>query len=132
MTTLSDPQTGAALDAVRGQAEAYCAALHRSDTARLAEIFHENAHLYAPAEDGTLIDWPLPQFLERVGSRPPGEGAPDYAILSATLSGAEMAFVHLEVSVPPRRFADVLVFLKLGDAWRINAKTFRVAEGPAV
>ncbi|MEM6944511.1 MAG: nuclear transport factor 2 family protein [Pseudomonadota bacterium] len=128
---MKDAVEEADLKAVMAAAEAYCVALHESDTARLAAIFHENSHLYASGEAG-LIDWPLPFFLERVGGREPGKGAPDYEILSVEMSGPEMARVHLEVAVPPRRYADYLDFLKLNGAWRVIAKIFRVAEGPAV
>lgn len=117
--------------AVRAAAEAYCRALHDADTAALARIFHENSHLYL-AQDGVLTDWPRQFFLDRVGSRSPGQGAPDFEIESVDVAGPEMAAVRLSVGVPPRRYRDYLNFLKVGGEWRVIAKLFRVADGPAV
>ena len=116
---------------VRAAAEAYCRALHEADTAALARLFHENAHLYL-SQQGVLTDWPRGHFLERVGSRQPGQGAPDFEIESVDIAGPEMAAVRLSVGVPPRRYRDYLNFLKIGGEWRVISKVFRVAEGPAV
>lgn len=117
--------------AVRAAAEAYCRALHDADTKALARIFHENAHLYL-AQDGVLTDWPRQHFLDRVGSRERGRGEPDFEIEAVDVAGPEMAAVRLFVGVPPRRFRDYLNFLKIGGEWRVIAKVFRVADGPAV
>ncbi len=117
--------------AVRAAAEAYCAALWHADAETCARIFHEASHLYGVAADGALVDMPRATFLERVGSREPGEGPPDYAIREVIVTG-EMAFVRLEVAVPGRRFEDQLNFLEIDGAWRVIAKLFRVAEGPAL
>ena len=116
---------------VRAAAEAYCRALHDADTGTLARIFHENSHLYL-AQDGVLTDWPRQFFLDRVGSRSPGQGAPDFEIEAVDVAGPEMAAVRLVVGVPPRRYRDYLNFLKVGGEWRVIAKLFRVADGPAV
>jgi hypothetical protein len=117
--------------AVRAAAEAYCRALHEADRDALARIFHEDSHLYL-SQDGALADWPREHFLDRVGSRAPGQGAPDYEIETVDVAGPEMAAVRLLVGVPPRRYRDYLNFLKVGGEWRVIAKVFRVADGPAV
>jgi hypothetical protein len=116
---------------VAAAAEAYCHALHAADTAALRAIFHEAAHLFA-SQDGRLVDWPLETFLERVGGRAPGAGEADFEILAVDLAGPEMAHVKLTVAVPPRRYTDYLSFLDIGGEWRVIAKIFRVAEGPAI
>ena len=116
---------------VRAAAEAYCRALHEADTATLARIFHESAHLYL-SQEGVLTDWPRQHFLDRVGARQPGQGAPDYEIESVDVAGPEMAVVRLSVGVPPRRYRDYLNFLRIGGEWRVISKVFRVADGPAV
>jgi len=115
--------------AVQAAAEGYCRALHAQDTDALARIFHGDAHLYAPGADG-LVNWPLAVFLERVASRAPAGGEPDFTIHSVDLAGPDMACVKLSVAVPPRRYTDYLNFLKLDGEWRVIAKVFRVAEGP--
>ena len=126
-----DKVTTDAETAVRAAAEAYCRALHDADTDALARIFHEDSHLYL-AQEGVLTDWPRQHFLDRVGARQPGQGAPDYEIESVDVAGAEMAAVRLTVGVPPRRYRDYLNFLKIGGEWRVIAKVFRVVDGPAV
>lgn len=117
--------------AVREAAEAYCRALHDADTGALGRLFHENSHLYL-AQEGVLTDWPRQTFLDRVGSRQPGGGAPDFEIESVDVAGPEMACVRLSVGVPPRRYRDYLNFLKIDGEWRVIAKLFRVVDGPAV
>lgn len=117
--------------AVREAAQAYCRALHEADTGRLSRLFHENAHLYL-SQGGVLTDWPRQHFLDRVGARPPGEGAPEFEIESIDVAGPEMACVRLSVGVPPRRYRDYLNFLKIDGEWRVIAKLFRVVDGPAV
>ncbi|MGF1501504.1 MAG: nuclear transport factor 2 family protein [Paracoccaceae bacterium] len=116
---------------VAAQARAYADALHRADTAALEAIFHPSSHLYA-SQDGALIEWPRAHFLARVGSRAPLDGATDVQIEAVHVAGPEMAHVTLSVAVPPRRYTDYLDFLKLDGEWRIIAKIFRVADGPAV
>jgi hypothetical protein len=126
-----DNATTDAEAAVRAAAEAYCRALHEADTGALARIFHEDSHLYL-SQDGALTDWPRQHFLDRVASRQPGQGGPDYAIESVDVAGPEMAAVRLSVLVPPRRYRDYLNFLRIGGEWRVISKVFRVVDGPAV
>ncbi len=115
---------------VRWAANAYCEAAHAGDVAVCRDVFHENCHLYGIAADGSLIDMPRETFLERVAARS-GEGPADYEIHDVTVTG-EMAVVRLSVTLAPRRFEDQLNFLKFGDEWRVIAKLFRVADGPAL
>ncbi|MEO0622737.1 MAG: nuclear transport factor 2 family protein [Pseudomonadota bacterium] len=112
-------------------AEAYCKGLHAADTEAVAEVFHEASHLYTVTGEGALIDWPRPQFLERVGGRAPAEGMPDYTIDDIAVRG-EMALVRLHVQVGERRFEDHLNFLRIDGAWRMIAKICRVVDGPAL
>jgi hypothetical protein len=126
-----DKTTTEAEAAVRAAAEEYCRALHAADTSALGRIFHEDSHLYL-AQEGVLTNWPRRHFLDRVRSRQPGQGAPDFEIESVDVAGPEMAVVRLSVGVPPRRYRDYLNFLKIGGEWRVISKVFRVADGPAV
>jgi len=116
---------------IRERTAAYAKALHDADSAALAEIFHPRANLYA-SQEGGLVEWPREHFLERVGSRAPLEGEPSFGIEIVDVAGPEMAAVKLWVDVPPRRFTDYLEFLMIDGEWRVIAKIFRVADGPAV
>ena len=127
-----DKVSGEVEAAVRAAAEAYCRALHDADAATLGRLFHECSHLYLAQADGALVDWPREHFLDRVGGRQPGHGAPDFEIESVDVAGPEMACVRLNVLVPPRRYRDYLNYLKVGGEWRVVAKLFRVIDGPAV
>ncbi len=118
-----------ALSEVEALAVAYCVALHEGDAARLAEIFHPRANLYA-SQGGKLIENSREVFLERSRKRGKLPGAPNYAIHAVRAEGPEMAHVTLSVALPPRRFTDYLNFLKLDGRWVVISKVFRVAEGP--
>lgn len=117
--------------ALRAAGEAYCIALQDADIGVLEALFHENCHLYALGAEG-LVDWPRERFLDRVRERGSAGERMAFRVLSAETSGPAMGRVHLEVAVPGRHFVDYLDFLKFDDGWRVIAKVFRVAEGPAV
>lgn len=116
---------------VEAAAVAYCVALHEGDAVTLAKIFHEQSNLYASENDALIVN-PREAFLDRARTRGKMDGAPDYEILSVEMAGPEMAHVTLSVGLQPRRFLDYLNFLKIDGEWRVIAKIFRVAEGPAV
>ena len=121
-----------AIAGVTEAAEAYARALHESDTETLRALFHADSHLYAVGADGGAIDWPRETFLDRVGSRPPGEGAAEYRIEQVDVAGPEMAWTRLTVRAGDRLFRDYLNWLHLDGEWRVIAKIFRVEEGPAI
>ncbi|MEL6478051.1 MAG: nuclear transport factor 2 family protein [Pseudomonadota bacterium] len=116
---------------IRAAASDYCVAGIKADIPVLERIFHEGSHLYA-SQDGKLIEWPRQAFLDRVAGRGAVEGEPEFEILSVHFAGPEMAHVHLNMTIPPRVFTDYLNFLRIDGEWRVIAKIFRVADGPAV
>jgi hypothetical protein len=131
MDTQTDTAAETDAQALRTIGEAYCRAVHFQDIAALERIFHPNAHLYAMGSNG-LEDWPRQQFLDRVAGRDGSGGLPTFEIHSVDVAGPEMGQVTLSVAVSPRRFTDYLNFLKIDGEWRVIAKVFRTAEGPAL
>lgn len=119
----SDPERAALAEAVA----AYAEGLHRSDPARLAELFLPEAHLYAE-EGGAVLDLPLAAWLERVRARPDfhaaGIPAP-WEILALDIGAPGTAFAKVATTVPPARYIDYLSFLRIGGRWRIIAKVYR-------
>jgi 4-oxalocrotonate tautomerase len=126
------PTYAATAGEVRAAAEAYCAALHRSDAAALEALFDPRAHLYG-AEDGAVVDLPRDAWLARVAARakPPPDSRPAYRVEMVDLSGPETAVARVSLAVGSRSFTDYLNWLKVDGSWRVIAKVYRVTDGPA-
>jgi len=104
----------------------YFDGLYHSDTARLARVFHPRAH-YACATEGTLTHLGMDEYFPIVDRRPSpasrGEPRAD-RIVSIEFAGPVTAFVRAECAIGPKRFTDLLTFVRLDDEWRIISKVF--------
>jgi hypothetical protein len=93
---------------------------------KIAEVFHDAAHVYGHAEDGSLADTPKDAFVSRVASRP--ADAPAFPredeILSIDFISEDTAVVRIKIRVHSRRFTDILCFMKLNGKWCIISKVF--------
>jgi len=105
---------------------AYFDGLHHSDTARLARVFHPEAH-YFTATGGTLLHLDMARYLPIVDARPSpasrGEARSD-RILAIEFAGPVTAFAKVQCAIAPRHFTDFLTLVKVEGAWRIVAKVF--------
>ncbi|MEQ8366445.1 MAG: nuclear transport factor 2 family protein [Roseicyclus sp.] len=118
--------------AVRGLAVAYCEAIHHARPEVFVEMCHDNFLMTAVTGSGGVQFWDKAAYLERVAGRAPFPGAPSYEIFSVDVAGDEIARVHLNVDVPPRRFEDHLGFVRVDGAWKLITKVFRTQSGPAM
>lgn len=106
--------------------QTYFDGLYDGDTATLARVVHEVAHLFS-ATDGKLGDMSRAQWFDMVGSRPSPRSRDlprnDW-IVQIDRSGPGTAFAKVHCQIPPRYFTDYLTLVKLADGWKIVSKTF--------
>ena len=104
----------------------YFDGLHHSDTARLRQVFHPEAHYFC-ATTGELLHWDMAQYFPVVDTRPSpasqGHARTD-RILSIAFAGPVTAFAVLECAIPPKHFTDLLTLVKLQGRWQIVSKVF--------
>ena len=104
----------------------YFDGLHHSDTARLRQVFHPEAHYFC-ATTGELQHWDMAQYFPVVDKRPSPASlvhARTDRILSIEFAGPVTAFAKLECSIPPKHFTDLLTLVKLQGRWQIVSKVF--------
>ena len=93
---------------------------------KMDKAFHDAAHVYGHAADGSLADMPKLAFVQLVGSKKPD--APEYPredeILSIDFTGDNTAVVRVKIRVFDTRFTDILSFMKIDGRWGIIAKVF--------
>ena len=106
--------------------QTYFDGLYEGDTAKLAAVFHEEAHLFS-VTDGKLDDLPRAAWFDLVRNRPSAISRDlprrDW-VAQIDRSGPNTAFAKVQCQIPPRFFTDYLTFAKLADGWRIVSKTF--------
>jgi hypothetical protein len=106
--------------------QTYFDGLYEGDTAKLASVFHDVAHLFS-VQDGQLADLPRENWFNFVRSRK-SAAAQDLPrgdfIVHIDRSSPTTAFAKVQCQIPPRYFTDYLTFVKLADGWKIVSKTF--------
>jgi len=104
----------------------YFDGLYHSDTTRLARVFHPAAK-YLCATEGTLTHLDMAAYFPLVDRRPApasrGEARRD-RIVSIAFAGPVTALVTANCAIGPKRFTDLLSFVKLEGRWQIVAKVF--------
>ena len=94
---------------------------------KIAQVFHDSAHIYTHSPEGTLIDTPKADFVKRVNSRP--ADSPSFPreeeILSIDFLSEKAAAVRIRVRVLNNRFTDLLSFMLIDGKWVIIAKLFQ-------
>ncbi|RXT48224.1 hypothetical protein B6S44_24470 [Bosea sp. Tri-44] len=113
----------------------YFDGLYHSDAGKLAGVFHPQA-IYACASEGNLTHLTMDAYLPMVERRPSpasrGEARRD-RILSIEFAGPVTAFARVECAIGPKRFTDLLSFVRLDGHWRLIAKVFHFdLDEPAV
>ncbi|NBN78248.1 nuclear transport factor 2 family protein [Microvirga tunisiensis] len=104
----------------------YLDALHRSDAALLASVFHDKA-LYASTTGGDIRFWSMEHYLPIVAARPAPASRGEVnngRIVSITIAGADAAVAIVEMTLLGRDFTDILSFVREDGRWRIAAKVF--------
>ncbi len=106
--------------------QTYFDGLYEADTAKLARVFHDVAHLFS-VTDGKLGDMSREQWFEMVRSRNSAQSQDlkrhDW-VAQIDRSSPTTAFAKVQCQIPPRYFTDYLTLVKLADGWRIVSKTF--------
>ena len=115
--------------------QTYFDAGYQSDGALMGETLHDAAHIIGIAvDDGAFINWEKNQFLEIVGSNPPGASENGYPYLgeidSIEFTSENTAVARVRVRVVNTIFTDILSFIRLEGTWKIINKVF--AGVPAV
>jgi hypothetical protein len=131
--SLAYAQSGAALHEVYEVLGRYFDALHHSDATALRTIFHPGA-VYATATEGTLVRLSMDEYSAVVAVRESpalrGEGRAD-AIESVEFAGPVTALARVQCSIGPKRFTDLLTFVRVDGRWQIIAKVFHYEFQPA-
>ena len=111
--------------AVESVIQAYFDACFAGDGRKMAEVFHEAAHIYGLDKDGALTDWTLPFFANLVGSSASSKSmglARQEKIHSLDFTGENTAVARVSLRVRDTLFTDILSFIKINGTWRIMAK----------
>jgi hypothetical protein len=118
--------SGAAFAEIAAAMTLYFDGLYHSDTARLARVFHPAAR-YACATEGSLLHLGMEEYFPVVDKRQSpasrGEARAD-RIVAIEFAGPVTALVRAECRIGPKRFTDLLTFVRLDDRWQIVAKVF--------
>jgi 4-oxalocrotonate tautomerase len=104
----------------------YFDGLYHSDTARLARIFHPQAH-YICATEGTLTQLTMDRYFPMVEARPSPASRSEPRtdrIVSIEFAGPVTAFVRAECAIGPKQFTDLLTLVRLEGRWQIVSKVF--------
>jgi hypothetical protein len=123
---MSDQEPEAAA-AVRQVMLRYAEAVYKADVATLRELFHPAAEMSGYLGDMLVAGTPEP-FLADVGGRPSMEatGAPYTAEILDIQASARTASLRLEETgfFGATNFVNYFHVLKVGEEWKIVAKTF--------
>ena len=113
-------------DAVRAVLSDYFDGLYRSDTKILRCVFHPSA-LYACATGGILLRLTMDEYFPIVDQRPSpqskGQARGD-RIVAIEFAGPVTALARVECVIEPKRFTDLLTFVKIDGRWQIISKVF--------
>lgn len=104
----------------------YFDGLHHSDTVRLRQVFHPQAHYFC-ATSGELLHLDMAQYFPVVDKRPApatlGQARAD-RVLSIEFAGPVTALARVQCSIEPKHFTDLLSLVKLDGRWQIISKVF--------
>jgi len=106
----------------------YFDAGYESSGEKMAEVFHDVAHIYGHDENGALRDMDKDMFVKLVGSGPPDGQAPSYPrqdeILSIDFTGENTAVARLKLRVGNILFTDILSFMNISGKWVVISKLY--------
>lgn len=112
---------------VEAVVQLYFDGLYEGDADKIGAAFDASADLRW-VENGQLEILPVPQWLERVRTRPSAKSQnqprADF-VVTIDKSDEHNAFVKVRCQLPPRYFTDYLSVMKLADGWTIVSKSYR-------
>jgi len=104
----------------------YFDASFESSEGKMAQVFHDAAHIYGHSQDGNLSDSPKEAFVKMVGRKPVNQ--PPYPredeILSIDFTGENTAVARVKIRVNNTMFTDILSFIKIDGKWSVIAKLY--------
>ena len=113
---------------IRGVIQIYFDASFESSGEKMAQVFHDEAHIYGHGENGVLNDMKKSSFVELVGS--PHHDAPISAyprqdeILAIDFTGENTAVARVKLRVGNTLFTDMLCFMRINGRWGVISKVF--------
>ena len=111
---------------IREALQIYFDSTNEADDSKMAEVFHDSAHLYQHGMDGALSDWDKDFFMGIVAASKDATEEGTYPIINEILSidftSEKTAVARVRVSVADKVFTDILTFIRLDSRWWIIAK----------
>ena len=107
--------------------QVYLNGCYEADSGAMTDVFHDVAHIYAPGEDGALIEWDKDAFVELVDGQDGGAvaGWPRYdEIVSLDFTGTNSAVARVKVRIADVIYSDILCFMRLDGKWKVISKVF--------
>ena len=113
---------------IRGIIQTHFDASYESSGEKMAQVFHDAAHIYGHGEDGSLNDMGKEFFVNLVGSPRPDAPKQEYPredeVLSIDFTGENTAVARVKLRVGHTLFTDMLCFMRLGGKWGVISKVF--------
>ena len=113
-------------DEIKTIIQLYFDGSYEGNREKMEKVFHQAAHIYGQASDGSLNDMPKDMFVNRVGSKPADSPAfpREEEILSIDFTGENTAVARVKLRVFNTRFTDILSFMRLDGKWGVISKLF--------
>ena len=105
----------------------YFDASFESSGEKMAQVFHDPAHIYGHGDNGALADMDKAFFVKLVGSPRPGpklEYPRQDEVLSIDFTGEDTAVARVKLRVGNTLFTDMLCFMRLDNKWGVISKVF--------
>jgi hypothetical protein len=112
--------------------QVYLDMLYKGDAALVDTVFHEQAQL-CTIENGAAVFRSVAQYREILKGRksPESLGAPrEEHLVTIDLSSPTQAMIKVQMRLNQAVISDYLTMFKLGQEWRIAAKTYYRVELP--
>ena len=113
---------------IRGVIQTYFDASFESSGEKIAQVFHDAAHIYGHGENSALNDMEKSFFVNLVGTPRPDVPGSDYPrqdeILSIDFTGENTAVARVKLRVGNTLFTDMLCFMRLNGKWGVISKVF--------
>ena len=114
------------IDEIKRIIQLYFDGSYEGNRDKMDKVFHQAAHIYGHAPDGSLTDMPRDLFVDRVGSKP--ADAPSFPreeeIISIDFTGEKTAVARVKLRVFNTLFTDMLCFMCLDGKWGVISKVY--------
>ena len=116
---------------IREVIQTYFDASYESSGEKMAQVFHDAAHIYGHGANGALADMPKDSFVELVGTIKPDAPKSNYPrqdeILAIDFTGENTAVARVKLRVGKTLFTDMLCFMRLAGKWGVISKVYSAA-----